>query len=380
MITITKAAESKKMTENQKTAGRPERNYGIDLLRLVTMMFICILHVCNKGGLTSHISQEIQPDHYRVVWFLEALTFGSVDIFSMISGYVGHDKKFKLSRPLYIWLELVFYTLIGTFLMTKLCPELLGENPWLRAAMPVMKTEYWYMTAYFGMVILSPFLNAALQKMSTRALGLTLLGVFAFYSLLPAVMDVSVFGLSSGYSVIWLCVMYLAGGFLARIKNPPHPLASFSAFLAFTLVTWLLRIKGASQFLKYTSPTVVAAAAALTLAFAGMKIRTRAAKAVIGFAAPSALGIFIIHVHNIIWEFKLKDAAVPFVSDGAWLMTLKALGMAAAIFFFCFAVDVVRRGIFRILFVKKLLAKLDAAAEKLFCGKNGGAKITGTEK
>ncbi|MBO4869511.1 MAG: acyltransferase [Clostridia bacterium] len=345
-------------------AAKPERNYGIDLLRLVTMLFICILHVCNKGGIVSRLSLETAPDHYRIAWFFEALTFGSVNIFSMISGYVGYNKKFKLSRPLSIWLELVFYTVIGTVLISRFCPQIMPENGWLRAVMPVFNGEYWYMTAYFGMVILSPLINAAVQKMSTRSLGLTLLGIFVFFSTIPAVMNVSVFGLSSGYSTVWLCIMYAAGGFLAKVKKP-HPLPSFFVFLLCTVLTWLFKINGVSRMLNYTSPTVVLAAAALTVTFAQINIRTKAGKAIIGFAAPSALGIFIIHVHTFSWDYLLKDAAASFVRDNAAMMTLKILAMAALIFIGCFAVDVIRRGIFWLLHIKPLLNRMDRAIDSI---------------
>ena len=350
------------MAENEK----PGRNYGIDLLRLVTMFFICILHVCNKGGIVSHLSADTAPVHYGIAWFFEALTFGAVDIFGMISGYVGWNRRFRVSRPLGIWLELVFYTLIGCALMTFLCPELMHENAWLRAAMPVLHGEYWYMTAYFGMVFLTPFLNAAIQKMSVRSLGFSLLCLFVFFSVLPTVLGTSVFGLSSGYSTLWLCVTYLCGGFLSRLEKKPKAYASLLVFAGAVVVTWIIRISGVSAVLKYSSPAVVICAAAITLGFSQLRIRGRALKAVIGFAAPSALGIFIIHVHDVIWEFLLKDAAVPFVSDGAALMAVKIIAMAAVIFFGCFAVDLVRRGIFRIAHVKDLLKLVDRGAEKLY--------------
>ena len=352
------------MPENIKEAQSGERNHGIDLLRLVTMLFICILHVCNKGGVVSHLTLAAQPHQYRAAWLLEAITFGSVDIFSMISGFVGYKKKFRLSRPLYIWLELVFYMLAGALLMTFLCPELMRDNAWFRAVTPVLHGEYWYMTAYFGMVLLSPVLNAAARNMSVRSLGLTLFGIFTFCSVLPTVMDVSVFGLSSGYSTLWLCMMYLFGAFLEKIRRP-RPVVSFAAFVLLTAVTWLFRINGFGTMLKYTSPTVILAAAALTMAFSELKIKGKAAKAVIGFAAPSALGIFIIHVHDVVWEFVLKDAAVPFTSDPAALMCGKILLSALVMFLLCFAVDVARRGVFWLLHVKPLLKKTDRALDAL---------------
>ena len=33
-----------------------ERNYGIDLLRIVAMFFICILHICGQAGAMLRVS------------------------------------------------------------------------------------------------------------------------------------------------------------------------------------------------------------------------------------------------------------------------------------------------------------------------------------
>ena len=76
-----------------------ERNYGIDLLKIVAMMFVCILHVCNYGGVSSKSLTESFPDNHKLIIFLQALTYCAVDVYAMVSGYLGYNKKFKLSRP-----------------------------------------------------------------------------------------------------------------------------------------------------------------------------------------------------------------------------------------------------------------------------------------
>ena len=67
-----------------------EHNYGIDLLKITAMMFICVLHVCTQGGLASSLSLSSSPDNYRMVFFLESLTFCAVNVYAMVSGYVGY--------------------------------------------------------------------------------------------------------------------------------------------------------------------------------------------------------------------------------------------------------------------------------------------------
>ena len=348
-------------------SGSDGRNYGIDLLRILTMFFICVLHICNQGGVVSAVSRSESPDSYGIVWLLEAITFGSVNIFGMISGYVGYNKSFRFSRPVGIWLELVFYTVISTILITVYCPELMPFEGWIKAFMPVYYGEYWYMTAYFGMVLLTPFLNAAASNMKVRTLGFTLAGLLIFFSIMPVLTETSVFGLGGGYSTLWLCVMYLTGAFLARI-NKPHPLLTFGAFIFFTLATWLFYLGGEAEFMSYTSVTVIIASAALVLTFAQFDIRTKIGKAVIAFAAPSMLAIFIIHVHTFFWDFILKGKAAPIAGKPPFLMGLEILGAASSVFFICFAVDLVRRFIFWALHIKPLLKKLDLAAENIYNG------------
>ena len=349
--------------------GTQERAYGLDLLKIVTMMFICILHVCNKGGITSQISLSTYPDNYRLVVFLKALTYGSVNIYSMISGYVGYNKKFKLSRPVMIWLELIFYTLSCTLLLSFIRPDLLPEGAWFKSIMPVMNREYWYMTAYFGMVVLMPFLNVIIQKSSMKTMSFVLLGVLVFYCTIPTIMDVSVFNLGSGYSTLWLCVMYITGGYLARIKKKPHPLISFALFILMVLLTWFLRLKDVSAILNYTSHTVVIGAAALVMTFAQIKINKKFLQKSVTFVANSTLGIFILHVHTLIWDTILPNCAKAYAKSNVFFLALMIIVLAAAIFVGCGIVDVLRRGLFWLLHIKPLLQKADKLLEKLFAGK-----------
>ena len=348
-----------------RPAARPEREYGIDLLKIVAMMFICILHVCNNGGIMSRISQDKEFDTYLLITFLKAATYGAVNIYAMISGYLGWQKSFKLSRPVMIWLQLVFYTILGTALISIFTPSLLTENAWFHSLMPVMNAEYWYMTAYFGMVVLMPLLNVVIQKTSVRTLSLVLLGVLVVFCVLPTVFDVSVFGLSGGYSMVWLCIMYIAGGYINRIKKP-HPLLCLGIYLLMTVLTCIIRVKGASVILKYTSPTVFIGSVALLLAFSQIKLRTKFFKAVISFTAQLTLGIYLAHVHTFFWDNYLKDCLKQFAHNNVFIVFLVTLAASAAIFVICGAVDAARRGLFRLIHIRPLLQRIDKALSGVF--------------
>ena len=350
------------------TGERPNRNYGIDLLRIVAMLMICVLHVCNQGGILTHTSLTSSPDHYRTGWLLDCLTYASVNIYAMMAGYVGYRKSFKISRPLGIWLQLIFYSLIGTALVARFFPALMTETSWLQSALPVLYREYWFYTAYFGMVILSPLLNAGMQKMDFRTHGLVCLGILLFFSILPTVLNVSPFTLSNGFSTIWLCAMYVVGGYLEKM-NKPNPLVCFLFFVAASLITWFFKINGVPRAHNYTSHTVVIAAAAIVLCFSQIRIRSGAVQKIIGFIVPSVLPVFTIHVHTLLWSGVIKDRAVPFLSRQPLVMALEILASGILIFVFCFAVDLIRRGLFRLLRVRSLLDLADRGFSRILSGK-----------
>ena len=65
---------------------KAQRNYGIDLLRIISMFFVLILHCYGQGGIIYHATQgTIQ---YKFSWMIEIIAYCAVNIFALISGYV----------------------------------------------------------------------------------------------------------------------------------------------------------------------------------------------------------------------------------------------------------------------------------------------------
>ena len=79
------------------------RNYGIDLLRIVSMNMIVMLHVLGIGSFLDNV--EGITIEYATMWFLETASLCAVNCFALISGYVGFGRKFKLSKLMQLWIE-----------------------------------------------------------------------------------------------------------------------------------------------------------------------------------------------------------------------------------------------------------------------------------
>ena len=70
-----------------------ERNYGIDLLRIVSMLMVVVLHVLGQGGVLK--TSTPLSIGYSVAWILEIAAYCAVNCYALISGYVGVNSKFK---------------------------------------------------------------------------------------------------------------------------------------------------------------------------------------------------------------------------------------------------------------------------------------------
>ena len=89
-----------------------ERNYGIDLLRLVLMYMVCMLHTLGQGGVLS--AYEAGTTEYKAFWFMEILAYCAVDGFAIISGYTTVNKPRKFEKLADMWFQALFYSFIVT--------------------------------------------------------------------------------------------------------------------------------------------------------------------------------------------------------------------------------------------------------------------------
>ena len=133
-----------------------ERNYGIDLLRIVATFMIIILHILGVGGVI--YNAKIFTPVYITAWLLEFGAYCAVNCYALISGYVGIYSKFRISNILLLWMQVVFTTLIITVVFYFLGADVTITDI-KEACTPVTSQLYWYFTAYVALYLLSPFLN-----------------------------------------------------------------------------------------------------------------------------------------------------------------------------------------------------------------------------
>lgn len=85
-----------------------QRDYALDLLRILSMIMIVTLHSGSHGGYMD------SPDTIINIWqrLINALCLCSVNIFVLISGYFLVFERFRLSKLLKLCTEVWFYSII----------------------------------------------------------------------------------------------------------------------------------------------------------------------------------------------------------------------------------------------------------------------------
>ncbi len=362
---------------NRDERGSVGRNIGIDLLRIAAMFMVVLLHMLLPIISKSRTGGGV----FELTWLLECACYCAVNCYGLISGYVGAGSRVSLGRAAALWLQVEFYSL-GITLLGLLLRSPVSGDPVLWAAFPITSGQYWYMTAYFGLMLLMPLLEAGVKSLPERALGLLALGVLilsasvTLYAPAASMGIVRVYGLGAGYSVVWLALLYLVGGFLrrSRLLEKVKKWHAAALYLLSLTLTWLGAMRDDWRYVSYVSPTVLLEGAALTVFFAKLEIRGSLARRAVGIAAPAALGVYLIHISPWLYRAFTGKLTLSYPELGGPLCVTLVVLTGVAVYLSCTAVELVRLKLFELLRVKKLASAIDGAFRKYL--ETGGGNIT----
>ena len=351
-----------------------KRNYGIDLLRVVSMLMVVVLHVLGHGGILKNTA--VLSFRYEAAWFLEIAAYCAVNCYALISGYVGVNSKFKYTNIFYIWLQVAFYNVIINLVGAVLLPNM-GVKEVIKAFLPVSYRIYWYFTAYFCMFFFLPIINKGLNSLTKKQLLALTGAIFALFCLISLIPKRDVFASNNGYSAIWLLSLYIFGGAIKKADLFKKVKAYVMLLMYFVMIilTWLYKLyvdyhnlnfqsqKIENLLVKYTSPTILLAAIFLVAFFSKLKVAPLWAK-VIGVIAPVSFGVYLIHENPVTSNNIISKIFVDFSKFGPIKLVLCVLGSAIAIYIICGLIDYLRERLFNLLRVKKFLSWLEKKLTK----------------
>ena len=342
--------------EQNKQGAWSGRIVGIDALKLLAMFYIVVLHVLGRGGVISHAAGL----SHTLAWALEIWAFCAVDIYALVSGFVGYRESgggVSTAPLVKRWLQVLFWSVSIGVLVWALRPGRVSLGELGVCFLPLSTNRYWYFTAYAPLVIIAPLINYAVRAMSERDAytALVVLAV-AFSGVSTAFKGIDPFHVHSGYSVLWLAFLYFGGATMKKLelgRKIPTSHLVMAALVAFTCtICWKLGMRSRvfslasikvdeTNLITYTSPTVLTVAVCHVILFARMRLSSRAS-AIVEALVPAAFGVYLIHAHPMVFKHVLSGRFAFIGTLSPLLVAPATLGCAAAIFLACLLVEKTR--------------------------------------
>lgn len=349
-----------------------KRNIGLEIFRILSMLLIILLHSTSYSG---GPLEKLIPGNplYWYEWFIYALVQVCVNSFVLISGYFLVSSKFRPEKLVLLWIQVVFYSFF-----IKIILMALGEIPFsivslVSCFVPVLTGRYWFVTIYFGMYLLSPFLNLAVGAMTKRQHG-TLVALLFFLSSVMVSIYPSFRGMNSGggWGVAWFVVLYLTAAYLRLYyqpkKNVIQPALIFLACPAvMTIALWLAQKSGiaplvaaADNWWRYDSVPVFVASVALMAAFLNYtpKEGHNGVKKGIVALSSATFGVYLIHAHADICTEAMWQRIGMVRNMGEPWFPLYQLLTVILIFVACALIDLARQWLFRKGKVEELVQRM----------------------
>lgn len=341
------------------------RNPGLDLLRAVAMFFVICQHIIGQGGLLGNA--EVGSGKYYVLSFWQILVYCAVDIYGITTGYLLCEKKFRLSRLTKIWLTTVFWSVAVSCVFFILVLESRTFQEAVSMFLPVLRGRYWFFTAYFIVILVSPALNILIRSLSKRQFRLLFAALFVIFGIVPVgALGNDVLRISTGHHFSWMIVLYLLGGYLKKHgatvvggrsgRTPRIWLLGYflcaGVHWVYQFVTVSIGLKGFSHLLlTYPSPLVLGEALCLFLYLRengdGLNANGAAGK-LLSLIAPGVYSVYVIHVHpKVFWSEKVIAMFRPWDAWGCAQVVGAMIITALGVFLVCILLDTGRQWLFR---------------------------------
>lgn len=344
---------------------KKQRQSNLELLRIISMLMIVSMHLVNHGGLID-LAQAGTLSYY-FVWTLFGVSFISINLYLLISGYFLVDTKFSSWKLARLGGQVFFYAFGITMLFW-----LFGKAPkdletFVRSVLPVGSDFYWFISMYVGMYLLAPVMNRLIRALTKRQMECAMALSFVLVSVWPNILYFSsALNTAGGVSISWFLTVYLFGAYLKLYYRPDGKFAKkmlpavgvsllipFSRFvIELLLQTPLGKIAvlddlmwGYSIFYNYSSILAGAAAFLWFLAFLNLRVAPGRLSRGIVAVAKTAFGVYLIHDHLYIRESLWgRMGCVSWL--GKWYLPFAVVGAVFFVYAACALIEALRQLLF----------------------------------
>lgn len=306
--------------------GIKERDSGIDLFRIILAVMVILIHI--NAPATGNVYSNVGwlPMKF-LVYGTMALIYPAVNCYVLISGFYSFRNNRGIRDVfrslLRLWTCLLFFSLLGYIVALLTGYQAFSIKELIARFFPLTTGEWWFMTNYFVMMLLSPALNRFIFKLDRDAFFKYMALALLICSILPFFVKYNdVLGLLNGSGLIWFVVLYLTGagiykfyfkeiheGYAMRFTKSKfllvYAVLSIS-LVAFGMLFGKVPFLNGYTFSMYNSPIVYLQAVCLFFIFKAITVKERISLRVITALSGLSLASYIFHcqpdIGLIIWK------------------------------------------------------------------------------
>ncbi|KFI46048.1 Acyltransferase family protein [Bifidobacterium bohemicum] len=308
------------------------RDWRYELLRIFAMFLIVLAHFFSDDNWAVHTDSN-RFNSWGFAFHSALIMLGQVGVtlFVLISAYfLAQSKSNPIPRAIRLWIQLFIYS-AGILLSYTFAYSLIKHSrppislrDILSSLLPITMGTYWFITAFFFMILFGPFLNILFDNLSSKGqllfVCLTLWTTFIVRLLNPSLQYFT--------DIAYLISIYAIGSYIRRNSNSlprielwKAALITFGCFIVCAAGTYLIQNSaGLRNTMGLPSNLLTAGpgASPILAVIAGSLIfiwvsQTKAASksttcgSIILAIAPATFGVYLIHENFLIkghlWNF-----------------------------------------------------------------------------
>lgn len=337
------------------------RSSNFELLRICCMMMIVAGHIV----LYHKTTYAIDGTDEIIKLFCMSFFSMAVNTFVLISGYFGIH--FKKERFIQLIIQTFAYSVILLIVSVVIGWHNFNLKKDIFAFLPILTKQYWFVTCYVVLYVISPWLNRWISSLDTKdykrflMLGFAIIYVWPTFSFL---FNTSQFIGDCGYGIINFCYLYMLGRFLNLHYDDRHSsiqyfwsffLAGMILFLCQYSLSWILGFEFTS-WISYNTVFILVGSVCLLLAFKNMKFSSSK----INYWAKPCLAVYLIHMSPYIWDGFCNAIDIP--GFHGYNFILLVLLLPIVVYIVCASIEICRGIIMRPL--EKTLVSIFDSSDK----------------
>lgn len=206
-------------TKEADNTRKNNRCANFEALRIVIMLLIIIGHIM----MYSTKLDKVGTVEYYITNAVRSFTMVAVNTFVLITGYFGTNRKWR--KLLGLDLKVCFYTWLGVGLAIAFGIHKFNLIKDIQLFFPVITKQYWYITIYFVLCILSPYINTFLKVASREMLKkFIVIGAIVFYFIATIcfLINANQIVMDAGYGIVNFVYLYCFGYYIRNYYDDTY--------------------------------------------------------------------------------------------------------------------------------------------------------------